>query len=684
MSTNQLANEKSPYLLLHKENPVHWQPWNADAFSRAEAENKPILLSIGYTACHWCHVMNEESFTDRETAALMNDLFVNVKVDREERPDIDQIYQAAATSMGHTGGWPLTMFLTPKGVPYWVTGFLPKEERLGMPAFSSILNQASKLYREQPDTVAQSSDRVSQQLNTLWNRDMRGTIDASLLDSSSIRIGQRFDLFFGGLLGTTKFPSTMHIEVLVRAYLRSGMPQFIQIASTTMDSILLGGLYDHLGGGFYRYCVDERWLVPHFEKMLYDNAMILDQIIHFWQLNRNPIIQQRIEDSVAFLLRDMKVGDAFASSIDADSEGEEGKYYLWSEAEIDAALKGTFAQRFKLAYNVRREGPFQGRNVLQRIGSSAPYPQSDADEALLKKQRELLLAARQTRQAPFRDNKVLADWNGLAIAALANAGAVLRRSDWTNAAIAAFEFIVKTLSDGDRLAHVWHDGKRGDRAFADDYAHMIRAALILWETVGDKRYLDYAKRWTHTMNEHYWDNNLGGYFFTSDDTDSLIVRTRMLFDQPVPSGNSIMISQLIRLYQATTDTAYAQRADLLCQAFATEAARAYPSCPTFFASLETAIAALQIVVVGPLNNAKTHELVAAIQGRCLPNKLLVVASPDEPLPEGHPAFGKGLVNGQPAAYVCQRGTCSPPITNPVTLSQALQLPVRPAQGQQVQ
>ena len=683
-TTNQLANEKSPYLLLHKDNPVHWQPWSPSVFAQAQDENKPVLLSIGYASCHWCHVMNHESFANKETAALMNDLFVTVKVDREERPDIDQIYQAAATFMGHTGGWPVTIFLTPKGVPFWVAGFLPKEERDGMPSFQSVLTKVSTLYREQPEAVAQNVDRISQQLNALWNRDMRGPIEGGVLDTAAIRIGQRFDIFFGGPLGAVKFPTTPHIEVLLRAFLRTGNAPFLQLASTTMDGALLGALYDHVGGGFFRYCNDERWLVPHFEKMLYDSALNLDQVVYFWQLNRSTLCQNRIEETVAFLLRDMKVKNGFASSIDADSEGEEGKYYLWSEAEIDAALKGTFTQKFKAAYSVRREGSFNGKNILHRIGSATPFGQSDADEALLKKQRELLLAVRQTRQSPARDDKVLADWNGLAIAALANAGAVMRRSDWISAAISAFDFIVDVLSDGGRLFHVWHDGKRGDRAFADDYAHMIRAAMVLWEATSDKRYLDYAKRWTHTLNEHYWDDNYGGYFFTSDDSEQLLVRTRMLFDQPTPSGNAIMIAELSKLFQATMDSAYAQRANQLAQAFAVEAARTFASSASYFSAIEVALSALQLVVIGPLNNANTHALVTAILGRCLPNKLLIVISPEDSLPEGHPAHGKTMVNGQPTAYVCQRGTCSAPITNAVSLSQALQLPPRqpPSQASQ--
>ncbi len=677
---NRLANESSPYLLGHKDNPVDWYTWGAEALAAAAAQNKPILLSIGYTACHWCHVMEKESFSNTQTAALMNDNFINIKVDREERPDVDSLYQASANLMGLQGGWPLTIFLTPKGEPYFAGTYYPDEERLGHPAFKKVLADVARLYREQGDQVAQATANVITQLTNLWHRDMRGPLDASLIDTGALRIAQRFDMFFGGPTGAMKFPSVVLLEVLWRAFLRSGMPQFMQLTSITLDNILLGGLFDHIGGGFARYCTDERWLIPHFEKMLNDNAMLLELMTGVWQFNRNNLCRARIEETATFLLRDMRNGDAFAASIDADSEGEEGKYYVWTEAEIDAALMGTFAAKFKTAYNVVREGSFQGRNILQRIGSPAPYPQSEADEALLAKQRELLLKVRQSRVAPAVDDKVLADWNGLAIAALANAGAVLQNAEWTTAAIRAFDFVVKALGEGDRLHHSWRAGKRSRNAFADDYAHMARAALILFEIVGDKRYLEFAKTWVRTLNEHYWDALNGGYFYTADDAEPLIVRARMVVDQPTPSANGTLLQVLTRLTMVTGDRAYAERVNTMLNGFAGEAARVWMSMGSYFNGLEYAVSDLHLVVVGPLSHPKTHELTAAILGRALPNRCLTVVGPDEVFPADHPMHGKTMVNGQPTAYVCQRQTCSAPITNPVTLSQMLQLPQRPQAG----
>ena len=684
---NRLANEASPYLQLHKDNPVDWYPWGPEALAAAAAQNKPILLSIGYTACHWCHVMEKESFVDAETAALMNESFINIKVDREERPDIDQIYQAAGNLMGHSGGWPLTAFCTAQAVPFLVGTYFPKEERAGQaPPFKTVMNDVLRTFREQGDQITQTTDSVSRELNNLWHRDMRGPLDQGTLDSAAVRIAQRFDIFFGGVLGPLKFPSVTLLDVLWRAFLRTGTGQFMQVASTALDNMLLGGLHDHVGGGFSRYCVDERWLVPHFEKILCDNAMIIDLMTSVWQFNRNKLCDVRIVETVDFLMRDMRNGPAFASSIDSDSEGEESKYYVWTEAEIDAALMGTFVAKFKTVYNVSREGNFEGgRNVLQRLGSPAPFPQSDADEALLAKQRALLLKARQERVPPQRDDKVLADWNGLAIAALANAGAVFQRSDWTTAAIQAFDFVVKTMGDGDRLHHSWLNGKRGAQGFADDYAQMARAALALYEAVGEKRYLDQAKRWVRTLNVHFWDQAQGGYCYTADDAEPLIVRTRMVFDQPVASANGTMIQVLTRLMMASGDNEYSERINGIVNAFAGEAQRVFISMGSYFSGLEFAMTALQIVVVGPLNHPKTHELTAAILGRALPNRFLNVVAPEDTFPEGHPMFGKTMQNGQPTAYVCQRGTCSAPITNPVTLSQMLQLPpTRQQPGAQVQ
>ncbi|HEY1631053.1 MAG TPA: thioredoxin domain-containing protein [Rhizomicrobium sp.] len=675
MSRNQLDTETSPYLLLHKDNPVHWQAWRPEAFEEARRLNKPILLSIGYTACHWCHVMNQESFEDPETAAVMNDLFVNIKVDREERPDLDQLYQTAAGHMGHTGGWPLTMFLTPNGEPFLAGGYLPKEERNNIPAFKVALERGAAFYRDKPQEVANMNQQVTSSLHQMFNRDLRSPqgLPGSTLDQAAIRVGQRFDIFYGGVSGMLKFPSFALAELLWRGYLRTGAAPLQYLVQLTLDGMSLGGIYDHIGGGIARYTVDERWLIPHFEKMLYDNAQYIDILTIVWQGNRNRHFAERVEETVDWLFREMRVGEAFASSLDAESEGQEGLYYTWTEAEIDSALAGTFVQKFKEAYHVTRAGNFDGRNVLNRLGLP-PYPQSDADEALLKKQREMLLAARQKRVPPMRDDKVLTDCNGLIIAALAHAGPAFKRADWTKEAAKAFDFVVENLGDGDRLHHSWRAGKKGHAGFADDYAHMARAALALWEATGEDRYLKRAEAWSNVLSDLFWDNMNGGFFFTAADDQPLMIRTRTAGDNNLPSANGTMVSVMGKLYLITGDQAWRDRSNALVQAFSTEVAMNYMSIPTFINGLELISHSLQIVIIGPRDDTRTHELVNAVLGRSLPTKTLVVIEPGQALSSGHPAFGKTMVNGAPTAYICQHMTCGQPITNPVTVSQKLTLP----------
>jgi uncharacterized protein len=673
---NALDTATSPYLLAHKDNPVAWRVWSNDVLAEAEKEGKPILLSLGYSACHWCHVMNRESFSDPETAKLINENFIPVIADRFQQPDLDQLYQAAANAMGHQGGWPLNLFLNAKGYPYFVAGYLPKEDRLNQPAFSRVLTDMAALYRDKPDDVAQSAQVAYERTANLLDRNMRGQPEAIQLDVASMRIGQRYDIFLGGQIGNMKFPQTIFLEILWRAYLRTGIQQFIQLVTTTMDASVLGGLYDHIGGGFFRYTADERWLVPHFEKMLADNALMIEFLTSVWQFNRNGLCRQRIEESVAWLLRDLKMDGAFAAGLEVESEGEEGKYYLWTEAEVDAALSGTFAQRFKAVYGITRDGNHMGRNIPRRMGHIQPQL-SQADDVLLAKQRGLMLAARDKRTRPARDETLLADWNGLAISALAQAGAALDHPDWTATAITAFDTVVKLLGDGDRLTHSANGGKRGASGFADDYALMIRAALHLWEVTGETRFLDQAKRWVTTLDTHFWNMEKGGYCTTADDAEQLIVRQRVLYDQAIPSANGIMIWNLTRLGMITGDGVYGERARALLDSFADEFGRAWASCASYINGLENFATGSQVVVVGPRSNPRTQELIRTVWGKALPNRLLYVVESGEALPAGHPAFGKGMQNGAPAAYLCQRNVCSPPFTSAVALSQALTLPPRP-------
>ena len=662
----------SPFILTHKDDPVAWRAFGEAALAEARTSGKPVYLCIGYLGCFWCQALGQESFADPETAALINDNFIPILVDRDERPDIDQIYQAASTIMGHTGGWPLNVFLTGEGVPFFVGGYMSREERMDRPSFKRVLGDMTAFYRDRADEVARNGATVMGQLGGIFNRDMRGSLDNIQMEMAAIRIGQRYDIFMGGVTGATKFPAVPLLDVLWRAHLRTGIPQFLQLITTTMNNILMGGLYDHVGGGFFRYTSDERWLMPQFEKTLSDNALLVEFMTQLWQFNRNELCRQRVKETIDWLLREMKFEGAFASGLASSSEGEEGKYYVWTEAEIDAALSGTFTARFKQVYGVRREGDFNGKTILRRGSDTAPP--SEADEALMAKQRANLLEARRRRVAPARDDKLLTDWNGLAIKALAFAGAVFERPEWTQTAVEAFEAIIKVMGEDGVLYHAWAKGGRGPRGFADDYAFMAAAALQLFEATGEQRYVTQARAFVRTLDAEFWDEARGGYHFAAKDSEPLIVRTRIVYDQPAPSANGAMISVLTRLALLTGENDYGMRAQRLLEAFAGEFSRNPISCGEYLNGFETFATGLQMVVVGKRSDVRAQELVRAIWGKPMPTRFLVQVETSEELPANHPAFGKELQNGQPTVYLCQRNFCADPITSAVALGQTLTLP----------
>jgi len=669
-----LENSLSPFLRLHKDNPVAWRVWGPEALAEAEAADKPIFLSIGYTGCHWCQVMNQESFSDPATAAILNEYFIPVLLDREERPDIDQFYQSSLPLMGLAGGWPLNLVLTPDGAPFFVTQYVPRQERLGTPSFESVLTDAAALWNERRPQAMEQAANIRRDLETQYGVDLSAGPETVQLDLAALRIAQRYDIFFGGQTGAPKMPLACQLEVLWRAWLRTGLPQYSQLLFSAMDNMLYGGLWDHVGGGFFRYCHDERWMMPHFEKALADNALMLDILSYIYQINRSALVRSRAEELVAWLLRQMKLpGGGFASHLDSQSEGQEALYYVWTEMEVDAALAGTFAAKFKSIYEISRDGNFFGRNIPRRL-SQASQPTSDADEALLSKQRALLLAARDKRTPPRRDDKLLADANGLIIAALAQAGAVFERADWTAEAVTAFNAVAATLGEGARLYHSALDGKHGGEGFADDYSSMARAALQLHEVSGDKSFLEKAKAWAATLDAHYWDDIRGGYFYTADTSQPPVLRPRFHSDNPGPPANAAMLGVLSRLILLTGDQAYVDRAPLLLRAFADEVGRSFPGMAGYLNGAETYSMALQVVVFGARGNPQTQELIRTVWGKALPGRLLVVVEPGMSLPAGHPCADVGMQNGQPTAYVCQGMTRAGPITSPVLLGQLLTLP----------
>ncbi|MGH7115349.1 MAG: thioredoxin domain-containing protein, partial [Stellaceae bacterium] len=611
-------------------------------------------------------VMAHESFEDPAIADKMNALFVNVKVDREERPDLDAIYQHALALTGEQGGWPLTMFLTPDGEPFWGGTYFPPTARWGRPGFAQILDAMSEAYNSKRDDVAKNVAALREALQRLGRPEPGGAIGTDLLDRIAERLLREVDQLNGGIGTAPKFPQTGILELLWRAWKRTGQAPYREAVLKGLDAMCQGGIYDHLGGGFARYSTDARWLAPHFEKMLYDNAELVDLLTLVWQQTRNPLYRQRIEETLGWVLREMRAPEGgFASSLDADSEHEEGKFYVWTEAEIDALL-GDRAQLFKGFYDVTSDGNWEGRTILNRINSPA---MADVEtEHALAECRELLLRARAARVRPGWDDKVLADWNGLMIAAMANAGVVFERPDWIDTARAAFDFVRERMVTPDgRLLHSWRDGRARHPASVDDYANLCRAALALHEATGDGDLLAHARDWVAILDRHYGDPAGGGYFFSADDTEALIARAKTAADSAVPAGNGILVGVLIRLAILTGDDAYRHRAEAIVEAFSGEISRNFFPLATLLNNAELLAEPVQIVIVGEPGEAAFAALRHAVYSVSLPNRVVFSLPAGQELPADHPAHGKRPIAGGAAAYVCIGPVCSLPLTDPEIL-----------------
>ncbi len=670
VNRNRLAEETSPYLLQHKDNPVHGQGWSPATLAAAKAANKPIMLSIGYAACHWCHVMAHESFEDPAIAAVMNEHFINIKVDREERPDLDSIYQHALALLGEQGGWPLTMFLTPDGAPFWGGTYFPPTRRYGRPAFTDVLLALSNTYRSDPEKIARNVDALSEALGRMARPQRGAGITPALTDEVATRLLAEVDTVNGGIGSAPKFPQPAIFELLWRAWKRGGRPEFRDAVTLSLDRMCQGGIYDHLGGGFARYSVDARWLAPHFEKMLYDNAELIELMTLVWQDTRSSLYAQRIAETVDWLAREMVTPDGgFCSSLDADSEHEEGKFYVWSEPEIDRLL-GPRAAPFKRHYDVSGPGNWEGHNILNRL--AAPALLDDNTEGELSACRAVLFHARAERVRPGLDDKVLADWNGLMIAALTHAADVFERPDWLALAADAFAFVTASVMDGDgRLSHSWRAGRRNHPAIVDDYANLCRAALALYAATGETAYLAQAESWTAVLDEHYWDAAGDGYFLAATDTEGLITRTKTANDSAVPAGNGTMVGVLAELFHLTGKARYRERAEAIVAAFSGELERNFFPLATLINGNEILQRALQIVIRGTRGDAGTAALLRAVRAASLPNLVLAVVAPDAALPDDHPAAGKGMVGSKPTAYVCEGPVCSLPISDAAALADEL-------------
>jgi len=664
---NRLAQETSPYLLQHKDNPVAWWAWGPDALAEAKRAGKPILLSVGYAACHWCHVMAHESFEDDGTAAVMNELFVNIKVDREERPDIDQIYMAALHHLGEHGGWPLTMFLTPAGEPIWGGTYFPKTSRYGKPAFIDVLREIARIFREEPQKIETNRAALMERLVATARPAGTVILGRAELDNAARQLGGIIDPANGGTRGAPKFPQAALFELLWRAGLRTGEKRYFAAVEITLDHICEGGIYDHLGGGFSRYSVDERWLVPHFEKMLYDNAQLLEILAIAYRHSGKPLYRQRARETVEWLKREMTTGEgAFSASLDADSEGEEGKFYVWSYAEIMNLLGQDDGAFFAQHYDVTLAGNFEGHNILNRL---KPSSRSAADETRLAALREKLLAVRATRGRPGLDDKVLADWNGLMIAALANASQMLDDPSWLELASRAFDFVARAMTRSNRLGHSWRAGQLKFPGLASDCAAMIRAALALYEATGRRDYLDQALAWQHALDRDYADAATGTYYLTAADAEGLVVRPASTSDDATPNHNAVAAQNLIRLAVLAGEDRWRERVDRLIAAVAPQAVENLYMHMALLNAIDLRLHAAEIVVTG--QGARADALLAAARARPPLDRIVLHAGSAEALSASHPARAKIEATCDAAAFVCIGETCSLPLSDPAGLAGAI-------------
>ncbi|WMS44282.1 thioredoxin domain-containing protein [Acuticoccus sp. MNP-M23] len=653
MTENRLKHSASPYLLQHANNPVDWWPWCDEALATAEKSGKPILLSVGYAACHWCHVMAHESFEDEDTARVMNERFVNIKVDREERPDIDQIYMAALHATGEQGGWPLTMFLTEKAEPFYGGTYFPNVARFGRPRFVDVLTAVADSYAAGAEIVSGNAEILRQHL---MQTQAPGELPADAPEKAARQLLTVIDPVHGGTRGAPKFPNAGLFEVLWRAYARSGEEAYRDAVLRSANRIAMGGIYDHVGGGFARYAVDERWLVPHFEKMLYDNAQLIGLMSDAFCVTGDPLYRARIAETIAWAEREMAVDGLFAASLDADSEGEEGRFYVWSAAEI-AEVLGAEAEAFMAAYAVTPGGNWEGTNVLNRLATDTLG--DPATEDALAQSRQALLARRETRPRPGRDDKLLADWNGLMIAALAKAGASLAEPAWQNRAADTYAAAKATFGSGARLVHAVRGEARSTQGFALDYAGMIHAALALHAAgVGDgTALLTDAIAWVDTLETHHVAEH-GGYHWTADDAPALIVRPDSPMDEAVPNANGLMVKNLATLWTLTGDERFESIALRILRAHARAAAQNVFGCASLFNGQDQLERLATVTALG------APRLLAAVRGSGHPAAIAVEAAPP-----GSPADGIALPAGE--AIVCRSGVCSLPTGDDEALRQTL-------------
>ncbi len=677
--TNKLINESSPYLLQHAHNPVDWYPWGDEAFAKAKAEDKPVLVSIGYSACHWCHVMEHESFEDEATAAVMNEHFVNIKVDMEERPDVDQIYMTFVQLTTGRGGWPMNVFVTPDKLPFFGGTYFPPETRYNMPGFKNILMSIAEAYKEKREDLENSAADILGEIRRVGMASFDpGEVSAELSDAAFQSLVRSFDSVNGGFGGAPKFPPSMSLEFLLRYFDRTGNDNALEIVMKTARKIANGGINDQIGGGFHRYAVDAIWLVPHFEKMLYDNAQLILIYLHLYQIKSEvgslesgagtdaEFFKQVAVETLEYVKREMLDGSGgFYSSQDADSEGEEGKFFVWTPEEIEAVLGKADAAEFCAFYDITAEGNFEGKNILNIKEENAELRKRFAPL------REKLFAEREKRIKPFRDEKILTAWNGLMLAAFAEAARVLRSDEYLAIAKKNADFLLENLTvdsgDSIRLLRTWKGGKAKLNGYLEDYANLADGLIELYQACGDEKYLAAAKALAETMITEFWDVENGGFYFTSNDHEELLVRNKDYYDNATPSGNSVAADVLQKLAKFYGDERSERFAVTVQRLSAAQIKRHPQGFGRILSSIEFHLSTVkEIVIVGK----KGNELEEVLSKTYLPNSIIMRSS--DPSSSDLTAFeGREMIDGKAAAYVCENFVCGLPVTNAEDLKKAI-------------
>jgi len=667
---NRLASQTSPYLRQHADNPVDWYPWGDEAFAAAREGDKPILLSVGYSSCHWCHVMAHESFEDPDVAAIMNRLFVNVKVDREERPDVDAVYMQAVQAMTGRGGWPMTVFLAPDGRPFFGGTYYPKDDRHGMPGFPRVLEAVDDAWKTKRDDLLESAEKLRDAIERTTQIGGResGEPSSEILVTALENVHAQFEHRFGGFGHAPKFPQAMTLDFVLRSSVRAPAAETLEVATVSLDGMLAGGLYDQVGGGFHRYSVDEYWLVPHFEKMLYDQALLVGAYTRGWLVTREPRYQRAVEDTIGYVLRDLRHADGgFFSAEDADSEGVEGKFYLWSLDEIEE-IAGDDAADVIRYFGVTSEGNFvdphtgYGGNILHAVDRTEDRP--DAVRRSIPK----LFDVRERRARPGLDDKVLLGWNALFTRSLAEAAAAMGRDDWMDAARTNARFLLSAMRrDDGRLLRSWQDGRANLLGYAEDYAALLEALLTLAE-VDDVSWLGDARTVADGLVDLFHDDERGGFFTTGTDAEALIVRPKDVQDNATPSENSLAANALLRLAALTGEATYEEPAHRWLRGMAPVVGEHPTAFAYLLGALERLVSPpLEVAIIGEPADLATAALRAEVSGRLLPPAVTLSARPGEGADLSPLLADRPVVDGVPTAYVCERYACRQPVTDPAEL-----------------